>query len=134
MRILIFILALLAASPALAQTAPADNPGMDQRPKHLIVVTRAGPNFDRLAEMRAQVQAHRDIYLKLTAQGAIVASGPFEGKPVLGITVFRQGVDEAAIRKLLADDAIIKAGVLELEFRYWSIQMGALTPPAPTTK
>jgi len=134
MRILILILALFAASPALAQTPLAEKPGMDQRPKHLIVLTRAGPNFDKLGEMHTHVEAHRDIYVKLTAQGAIVASGPFEGQPVLGLTVFRQGVDEQEIRKLLTDDAIIKAGVLALEFRYWTIQMGSLTPPATAAK
>ena len=124
MRTILLILSLIAAVPAAAQsTSPQAQPA-EQRPKHLVVLTRAGPNFAKLSEMRAQVPAHRDIYLRLTAQGDIVASGPFEGQPVLGITVFRQGVDEQRIRKLLADDAIIKAGVLELEFRYWSVQMG----------
>lgn len=123
MKSLLFALMLIAA-PVAAAAQSVQNAPADQRPKHLVVLTRAGPNFDRLQEMRPQALAHRDIYLKLTAQGDIVASGPFEGQPVLGITVFRQGVDEAAIRQLLADDAIIKAGVLELEFRHWSIQMG----------
>lgn len=134
MRILILILALLAAPPALAQTAAAEKPATEQRPLHLVVFNKHGPNFGKLAQMRAEALAHRDIYLKLTAAGDILVSGRLEGDPSMGLTVFRQGVDEKRIRTLLADDAIIKAGVLELEFRYWSIQMGALIAPPATAR
>ncbi len=134
MRILILILAFVAASPALAQTADTEKPATQQRPMHLVVLNKHGPNFEKLSQMRAEALAHRDIYLKLTAAGDILVSGRLEGDPSLGLTVFRQGVDEKRIRKLLADDAIIKAGVLELEFRYWSIQMGALIPTPATAK
>jgi hypothetical protein len=89
-----------------------------------VVLNKQGANFAKLSEMRPQALAHRQIYLDLTAAGDVLVSGRLEGEPSMGITVFRQGVDEARIRKLLADDAIIKAGVLELEFRYWSVQMG----------
>ena len=134
MRLFTLILGLVVAVPAVAQPMSAQNPPSEQRPKHLVVFNKHGPNFARLSEMLAEARAHRDIYLKLTAAGDILVSGRLEGDPSMGMTVFRQGVDEERIRKLLADDAIIKAGVLELEFRYWSIQMGALTPPAATTK
>jgi hypothetical protein len=134
MRILLLILSLVAAIPAAAQSPAPPVPTPEQRPKHLVVLNKHGPNFGKLPQMRAEALAHRQIYLDLTAAGDILVSGSLQGTPSMGLTVFRQDVDEARIRKLLADDAIIKAGVLELEFRYWSIQMGALEPPAPAAK
>jgi hypothetical protein len=132
MRRITLLLSLLAAAPSVAQ--PAQILPAEKRLEHLVVFNKHGPNFAKLPDMRAEAVAHRDIYLALTAAGDILVSGRLEGEPTMGFTVFRQGVDEARIRQLLADDTIIKAGVLELEFRYWSIQMGALTPPAMTGK
>lgn len=134
MRTILLILSLVAAMPAAAQPAPTQVPPVEQRPRHLVVLNKHGPNFGKLSQMRAEALAHRQIYLDLTAAGDILVSGSLEGTPSMGLTVFRQGVDEARIRELLADDAIIKAGVLELEFRYWSIQMGALTATAAAGK
>jgi hypothetical protein len=132
MRLITLILSLLTATPLAAQ--PAQVLPAEERPNHLVVFNKHGPNFAKLSDMRAEALAHRDIYLKLTAEGEILVSGRLEGEPSMGFTVFRQGVDEARIRERLADDAIIKAGVLELEFRYWSIQMGALTSQAAAGK
>ncbi len=133
MQLLALILSLLAATPVIAQPMSAQILPVEQQPKHLVVLNKHGPNFAKLSEMRAEALAHRDIYLKLTAAGDILVSGRLEGEPSMGLTVFRHGVDEERIRKLLTDDAIIKAGVLELEFRHWSIQMGsfARAPVAP---
>ena len=117
-----FLFALVFAFVTLALPVQAQ----EQRPAHLVVLNKAGPNFGRLAEFREEGRAHRQIYVRLTEQGQIIASGLLSGEPVLGITVFRQGVDEAEIRRLLTEDAIVRAGVLEVEFRHWSIQMGAL--------
>jgi hypothetical protein len=121
------VLAVLIALAALAAPARAQ----EQRPTHFVVLNKPGPHFARLADFRQEALSHRDIYLRLTAEGQIIASGTLSGEPVLGITVFRQGVDEAAIRRLLMDDAIVRAGILEVEFRHWSIQMGGLHPPPP---
>ena len=116
--------AAILSSPAVAQQAPV----------HLVVFNKPGPNFHKLSEMRELALAHRDIYLKLAHQREIIASGRMTGEPVLGLTVFRPGADEQSIRRLLADDPIAKAGVLEIEFRHWSIQMGALSSSSPGAK
>ncbi|QDP20079.1 hypothetical protein [Sphingomonas xanthus] len=133
MRLIFALSCLVAAGVAVAQPTAAQDRPAAQRPVHLVVLTKAGPNFAKLGDMRSQALAHRDIYLDLTAKGEVIVSGPFVGEPVLGLTVFRQGVDEAAIRARLTNDAIIQAGVLEIEFRQWSIQMGGLpSPEGPT--
>jgi|GEM_PF-1705216 len=114
---------LVAAAPAAAQ----------ERPTHLVVLNRAGPAWERVAEHAAAAREHFAIYKRLADAGDIVVGGRLDGAPqdpALGISVFRAGVDRDAVRKVLENDPLLKAGVTAIEFREWTIQMGALGRPA----
>ncbi|HVM22636.1 MAG TPA: hypothetical protein VM308_04970 [Sphingomicrobium sp.] len=116
--------AAIGGSPAVSQEVTRGSSA--QQPTYLLVFNKPGRNFARLGEMRELALQHRDMYLKWADTGEIIVSGRLEGEPVLGITVFRRGADEQAIRRALDTDPLVKAGVLEVEFRRWTIQMGAL--------
>lgn len=121
----------LGASPALAQDSqPAEKPAKPAAAaRHLVVLNKQGPNFSRAAEHPAELRAHRQIYLDLTAEGEIIASGLLRSEPPHGFVLFRQGVDEEAIKARLANDFVVAQGIVALEFIYWDIQMGAVGRP-----
>ena len=128
LRCLILVAApflIAGASPAVGQTTPPAS-SAQQRPVHLVVFNKPGPNYARLDKLRRQALQHRDMYLKWADDGEIIASGLLEGTPVLGLTVFRRGADEPSIRRSLSRDPLVTAGVLDIELRHWTIQMGAL--------
>ncbi|MBA3836405.1 MAG: hypothetical protein H2054_00230 [Sphingomonas sp.] len=119
--ILALILAMVTPAAALAQQpAPLASP----QPRHLIVLNKPGPNFARGANHREEMLKHRQIYLDLTAEGKIIASGTVDFEPRVGFILFRQDIDEVAIRSRLENDFAVREGILELEYHYWSIQMG----------
>lgn len=126
-------IALSSSSAALAQGAqsPATAPAVASAESYFVVFNRPGPNFGQVAQYREQAIAHRELYLRLAREGQLMFGGSFSGEPVLGLSVFRRGVDEAAIRRTLEDDALVQAGVLAIEFRRWTIQMGGIAPPPP---
>lgn len=124
--ILAAILACVMPVDSLSQQTATPSAGPP--PRHLVVLNKPGPNFARLVDHRAEMLRHRQIYLDLTAEGEIIASGTIDFEPRVGFILFRQGVDEAAIRSRLENDFAIKEGILELEYRYWSIQMGGFGP------
>jgi hypothetical protein len=111
-----------SSGPQVAPAAHAPNA------RHLVVLNKEGPNFARRVDHRAEMLQHRQVYLDLTAEGEIIASGTIDFEPRIGFVLFREGINEAAIRARLENDFAIKEGILELEYRYWSIQMGGLEP------
>jgi len=118
-------LALAAASTAVAQpVAPSE-------PTHFVVFNRPGPNFARAAEMREAAIAHTKLYRELAAKGKIIAGGRMSGDPVMGLSVFAAGTDRSRMRALLEADPAVKAGIVVLEFRDWTIQMGRLSGTEP---
>lgn len=130
MKYLLIALALLAPAPLLAQdrAQPARSATVE-RPRHLVLFTRAGPNWAKLRDHAAEVPKHHAIYQRLAASGEIVAGGAFEGEPLLGMTIFRAGIDEAAARALIKDDVLHNEGVVAFEFRTLGVQMGTLGHP-----
>lgn len=109
--------------------APTDRPvfeSQEQSTTHLVVLNRRGKNFELARENMDQMRAHRQIYLDLTASGHIIASGILSSDPPVGFVLFREGVDEAWVRKQLEDDFAIERGIVELEFLEWNIQMGGI--------
>ena len=132
MRLLILFLALLL-TPAhiLAQSErqgspSATPPAAGPLARNLVMFTRPGPNFSNLSRHLAEARAHQMLYERLAAEGHTVAGGAFEGEPVLGMTIFREGVDEAGARALIAEDELPRLGIVAYEFRMLGVRMGAL--------
>jgi hypothetical protein len=116
-------LVLLLPSPLGAQQpTPA---------RHLVVLNKRGPEFEKRRAHPEEMRAHRQIYLDLTASGHIIASGLLDSEPAVGFALFREGVDEAAIKARLKNDFAIKSRILDLEYRYWTVQMGSLGRKGP---
>ncbi len=128
-RALLALVGLSLASAAMAQSEPkpaAPPAATEAKARHLVMFTRAGPNFARVADHRAEAIAHQQLYQRLAKEGHSVAGGSFEGQPVLGMTIWRQGIDEAAARALIAEDQLPTLGIVEYEFRTLVVRMGAL--------
>jgi len=123
---------LLVQTPAQAQQQVAETDREQAPPtfassddvRHLVVLNKQGPNFEKGREFPDELRAHRQIYLDLTASGHILASGVLRSDPAMGFVLFRAGVDEQWVRDRLTADFVIANGILELEFIYWEIQMG----------
>jgi hypothetical protein len=125
----LFLLLSAAAVPAVAQQGPQPLQQQATAPaplaRHLVMFTRAGPQFAKLREHMDQARAHQRLYERLAAEGHTVAGGAFEGQPVLGMTVFSEGIDEARARQLIAADELPKLGIVAYEFRMLGVRMGS---------
>ena len=129
---LLTLLLLALAAPAAAQPAsgaaapqaasPAPPPPLA---RHVVMFTRAGPNFAKIADHREEALAHQALYERLAEEGHTVAGGAFEGTPVLGMTVFSEGIDEARARELIAADQLPGLGIVAYEFRTLGVRMGS---------
>ncbi len=116
----------LVALPALASAQGQQPTAPAPLARHLVMFTREGPNFARLREHMDEARAHQRIYERLAADGHTVAGGAFEGTPILGMTIFSEGVDEARARELIKDDQLPKLGIVAYEFRTLGVRMGSL--------
>ena len=118
---------LALGSPGGQAFAQPAEPAAQKAPEsHLVVFNRLGPNFAKLKELRNEAIAHRDLYLRLAAEGKIIAGGAMTGQPVLGLSIFASDVDRDQIRSMIENDPGVKAGIVEIEFREWQLQMGSL--------
>ncbi|QPQ55967.1 hypothetical protein IC614_05145 [Allosphingosinicella flava] len=127
MKVLTFF-AILFAPVAAAMAQDAQNsarPAIAAPARHLVMMTRAGPNFAKLRDHMEEAKAHQAIYERLAAEGHTIAGGAFEGQPVLGMTIWTEGVDEAKARELIKDDQLPKLGIVEYEFRVLGVRMGS---------
>ena len=130
MKTLFLALSIVAPFSSLsAQTTPSQPPSAktaDQLPHHVVMITRAGPNFSKLADFPAERKAHFALWQGLASQGYTVAGGPFEGQPVMGMTIFREGIDETHARELMKEDQFPKLGITQIEFRTFIVTDGSL--------
>ena len=126
MKTLLIALALLTPAALVGQPAPSPEPTRGVIARHLVMITRAGPSFDKLRDHMAEARAHQAIYERLAAEGATVAGGSFEGEPVMGMTIWSEGIDEARARELIKDDQLPKLGIVTYEFRTLAVRMGSL--------
>ena len=130
---LILVLAALAApagaspQPSLQQAEAQASP-MAKYPRHLVMITRAGPNFSNLREHRAQAQEHQALWRRLQTEGHTFAGGAFEGQPIMGMTIFNAGIDEARARDLIKNDPFPGLGITEYEFRTFMVVNGSFKP------
>ena len=92
--------------------------------------TRAGPNFAKLRDHKEEALAHQRLYERLAAEGHTVAGGAFEDTPVLGMTVFSDGIDEQRARELIVDDQLPRLGIVSYEFRTLGVRMGSFRQKA----
>ena len=109
-----FLLALALLVPMLPAAAQPAQPPQAQGvlARHLVMFTRAGPNFANARDHIAEARAHQALYERLAAEGHTIAGGAFEGAPVLGMTVWREGIDEARARELIREDALPGLGCM----------------------
>lgn len=126
-----FLIALALLTPAAGLAAQSATQPQQQRPtvipaRHLVMFTRAGPNFSKISEHVNEARAHQAIYVRLAADGFAVAGGAFEGEPVLGMTIWSEGIDEARARELIKDDELPKLGIVTYEFRTLGVRLGSL--------
>ena len=97
------------------------------RETYLVVINRAGPNWQNpLPATPEMAQHHNDIYQALLGEGMLISAGRLDGEPVMGISLFHQGVDENEIRARLDSDELVKHGFLALDYRHWSLLSGSL--------
>ncbi len=76
------------------------------------------------------MQAHLENNQKMADAGALVWAGPFlDNTNVRGLLVFRE-TDAAKIKALVAEDALVKAGRLELELHPAMTAKGTFAPAA----
>lgn len=114
---------LSGASPAAAS---AQDRAAEAAASHLVVYNRLGPNWARRESAMPVLLAHRDIYRRLAEEGEIIFSGRLDGEPPLGMAMFRGGVDEVRIRRLLQSDPAVIGGYITLEFRRFEVAFGAV--------
>lgn len=128
MKGLLFAIALVAPAFAVtAQTPPAAPPPERAEPaRHLVMIVGAGPNFANIRNHMEEARAHQALYERLAAEGRTIASGPFEGEPVMGMTIWSAGVDEAQARELIREDQLPALGIVTYEFRTLRVRTGAL--------
>jgi hypothetical protein len=119
MKILLLVILgfILPAQQTYAQTTLEEN---------LVVFHSLGPNWKMRAEYKEALQAHRKIYEELAQNGDILFGGRFQGEPVLGMSVFRSNIDRESLMTRLKQDPSVVAGVVNLEFRVWQMQLGKL--------
>jgi hypothetical protein len=96
---------------------------------YTVVFLRRPPDAPRLSEEELdQLQLeHLAFNARMRAEGHAVITGPLRGQAdesLRGIDVFRTSVEET--RKLLQQDAMVKAGRLAVEVCTWLMPAGAL--------
>lgn len=111
------LLCAVIPSSAASQTGPT---------QHFVVLNLAGPNFVSSQSDPELYKAHRDIYRDFEAQCLTLVGGALRGDSVLGITIFRTGVDEADIRAKVEADPAVTSGSLTLDYRHFQIHMGEI--------
>ncbi len=106
----------LAQSPPSVHAEPIS--------RNLVMITRAGPNFADRAKYGEEARAHQAIYRQLAANRTTIASGAFEGLPIMGMTIWSSGIDEAQARELIKDDKLPALGIVTYEFRVLAVREG----------
>ena len=100
---------------------------VESRGTHLVVINRPGPNWvNPLPATPGMAEQHHAIYQALLDEGMLICAGRLDGRPVMGISVFHQGVDEQAVRARLDGDELVKRGYLALDYRQWVLLSGSL--------
>jgi uncharacterized protein YciI len=119
--------ALLAATPASAQTSP---PAAGSTVYFLIVYS-AGPAWKAGQPLAAQGLAPHGAYMrKLFSEGVVVAAGPTTDPAGGGLAIVR-AKDMAEAKALLAADPAVQAGIMKAELRDWRPLFAAKTPLLP---
>lgn len=115
----VLVSAQAASTSSAAQAAPSPH-----YKRHLVLITRPGPNFAKISDHRKEARAHHDLWKRLAEGGHTLAGGAFEGEPIMGMTVFSEGVNEAAARELIKDDPFPAMGFTRYEFRKLMVVYG----------
>lgn len=116
-----------AALPAQSNQQPesAAAARLAQYKRHLVLITRAGPRFGELSSHPAEARTHHALWKRLSDEGHTIAGGAFVGEPVMGMTVFSEGINEARARELIKDDPFPNMGFTQYEFRTLMVVNGA---------
>jgi hypothetical protein len=110
----------------------AERPGImdaqtQARETYLVVINLPGPNWESpLPATPEMTEQHHAIYQALLEEGMLISAGRLDGTPVMGISLFHQGVDEHVIRARLDGDELVKRGYIALEYRHWALLSGSL--------
>jgi uncharacterized protein YciI len=104
--------------------------GMEQ---YTLVLLRNGENWNPSAPGLMDVFKQHHAYLKeITDKGKIAVAGPFplsDPGELRGVTIYCAGPKETA--KILQNDPLIKAGLLETEMHLWITGKGVLAAGQP---
>ncbi|MEO1044470.1 MAG: hypothetical protein AAFX04_03415 [Pseudomonadota bacterium] len=117
-----FLISLVALALVPVTSALAHPQG--HRDTRLVVLNRAGENWDDREEATEEINQHAAIYFRLAAEGQIVVGGNLRGESPLGISIFAKDVDREEIRAILESDPAVQRGIIALDFREWDIQLG----------
>jgi hypothetical protein len=99
----------------------------EARETYLVVINLPGPNWvSPLPTTPGMAEQHHAIYQSLLEDGMLISAGRLDGTPVMGISLFHQGVDEHAVRARLDSDELVKRGYLALDYRHWELLSGSL--------
>lgn len=96
---------------------------------YTVVLLRRPANAPQLSEqeLNALQREHIAFNERMRQAGHALITGPVEGgsdEALRGINVFRTSVEET--RRLMADDASVKAGRLEIDVFTWYMPVGLL--------
>jgi uncharacterized protein YciI len=109
----------------------ASQQGMQQ---YTLVLLKRGEKWDPGAPEFTDLVNQYPVFLKrMTSEGKVAIAGPFPFAvpgDLRGVAIFRVPAEQA--RKLMQDDAAVKAGILELETHPWITATGVLAPGLPT--
>ena len=109
----------------------ASQQGMQQ---YTLVLLKRGEKWNPGVPEFTDLVNQYPVFLKrMTSQGKVAVAGPFPiavPGELRGVAIFRVPAEQA--RKLMQDDAAVKAGVLELETHPWITAIGVLAPGLPT--
>ena len=121
--------AMLALTVALAGAAPAIAQTAAETPLYLVVY-KPGPAWLPGKPMNQQKLAPHAAYIrKLTAEGKVVAGGPWVGSDG-GMAIVRAASAEDA-RAILAADPAITGGVFTAELQTWNPLIDSGKPLRP---
>ncbi|MGB6319377.1 MAG: hypothetical protein WBG08_12110 [Litorimonas sp.] len=120
--------ALLALAVGVAGCASVDGtpPAPSLEGPFFSVIHTAGLQIERLFGEEDMRDAHRGLYTDFAAECLTLFGGAYRGGDPLGITVFRPGVDENALRARIEADPAVTAGAVAIEYRSFDFQHGQL--------
>ncbi|MEM7727957.1 MAG: hypothetical protein AAF311_01645 [Pseudomonadota bacterium] len=120
----VLLMSMIAVAGCTSADAPT--PAASLEGPFFAVIHTAGPQVERLFAEEEMRDAHRGLYTDFASECLTLFGGAYRGGDPLGITVFRHGVDEDALRTRVEADPAVTAGAVAIAYRSFDFQHGQL--------